>query len=166
MAHGNELQKKKYYWLKLPKNFFKNARIKKLRKIAGGDTYTIIYLKMMLLCIDNKGVIVYEGIENDLAKELALKLDEEEDNVNVTINFLKANDLWEELENGDGFLPEAYGNTGSETHANVIKKNQRLKLGLENVQPMSNQCPTDIEIDIDTDIEKELELEKEIINEE
>ena len=33
---------KRYYWLKLQDDFFKSKRIKKLRKIAGGDTYTII----------------------------------------------------------------------------------------------------------------------------
>lgn len=36
---------KRYYWLKLPDGFFRQKAIKKLRKIAGGDTYTIIYLK-------------------------------------------------------------------------------------------------------------------------
>ena len=31
---------KKYYWLKLKEDFFRQKEIKKLRKIAGGDTYT------------------------------------------------------------------------------------------------------------------------------
>ena len=31
---------KKYYWLKLKKDFFNQKEIKKLRKIAGGDTYS------------------------------------------------------------------------------------------------------------------------------
>ena len=127
MASGNELQKKRYYWLKLPKNFFKNARIKKLRKIAGGDTYTIIYLKLMLLCIDNDGVIIYEGIEDSLEQELALKLDEEEENISITISFLKANNLLIEKEEGDILLPEAKDNTGSETHGNVQKRLQSAK---------------------------------------
>ena len=51
MAHGNEINNKKYYWLKLDRHFFGNARIKKLRKLAGGDTYTIIYLKLLLLML-------------------------------------------------------------------------------------------------------------------
>ena len=38
---------KKYYWLKLKEDFFRDKKIKKLRKIAGGDTYTIIYLKYL-----------------------------------------------------------------------------------------------------------------------
>ena len=39
---------KRYFWLKLFEDFFSSKRIKKLRSLAGGDTYTIIYLKMQL----------------------------------------------------------------------------------------------------------------------
>ncbi len=46
---------KRYYWLKLPDDFFRQKPIKKLRKIAGGDTYTIIYLKMLLIAMKQDG---------------------------------------------------------------------------------------------------------------
>ena len=46
---------KRYYWLKLPDDFFRQKPIKKLRRIAGGDTYTIIYLKMLLVSLKNEG---------------------------------------------------------------------------------------------------------------
>ena len=42
---------KRYYWLKLYDDFFSSLRIKKLRKLAGGDTYLAIYLKMQLLAM-------------------------------------------------------------------------------------------------------------------
>lgn len=45
------MAEKKYYWLKMTDQFFEDKAIKKLRKIAGGDTYTIIYLKMLLTAI-------------------------------------------------------------------------------------------------------------------
>ena len=51
-------ENKKYYWLKLMNDFFTQPRIKKLRKIAGGDTYTIIYLKLQLLSLKTNGVLV------------------------------------------------------------------------------------------------------------
>lgn len=81
---------KKYFWLKLPKNFFEDARIKKLRRIAGGDTYVVIFLKMMLLVINSDGIFIFERIEKTLAEELALILDEDEDNVKVVLSFLMA----------------------------------------------------------------------------
>lgn len=85
MAHGNEINGKRYFWLKLDRHFFNNARIKKLRRLAGGDTYTIIYLKLLLLSIEFNGLLIYEGIEETFEKEMALKLEEDEENVVVTI---------------------------------------------------------------------------------
>ena len=60
---------KRYYWLKLRETFFDELEIKKLRRIAGGDTFTIIYLKMLLLSINNNGILVHEGIEEDFADD-------------------------------------------------------------------------------------------------
>ena len=75
---NESVKKKRYYWLKLNEGFFDQPVIKKLRKIAGGDTYTCIYLKMMLMSVKTEGVLIYEGLEETLEKELALKLDEDE----------------------------------------------------------------------------------------
>ena len=48
---------KKYFWLKLKDDFFQQRAIKKLRKLAGGDTFTIIYLKLQLLSLKDEGRI-------------------------------------------------------------------------------------------------------------
>lgn len=159
MAHGNEINGKKYFWLKLDRHFFGNARIKKLRRLAGGDTYTIIYLKLLLLSIEFNGLLIYEGIEDSFEKEMALKLEEDEENVLVTINYLKMQGLLEERD-GDGYLPEAASSIGSETKSNVYKRQRKGLVGNipTQLQPPSNQIP--IEIDIEKDIE--LEQEKEV----
>ena len=77
---------KRYYWLKLPDDFFRQKPIKKLRKIAGGDTYTIIYLKMLLIAMKHDGRLYFEGVEDNFYEELALELDEEAENVQAEIN--------------------------------------------------------------------------------
>lgn len=77
------MAEKKYYWLKMTDQFFEDKAIKKLRKIAGGDTYTIIYLKMLLTAIKQGNKMYFEGIEDDFMEELALELDEDTDNVKV-----------------------------------------------------------------------------------
>lgn len=76
---------KRYYWLKLPDGFFRQKAIKKLRKIAGGDTYTIIYLKMLLVAMKQDGRLYFEGVEATFYDELALDLDEEVENVRVVL---------------------------------------------------------------------------------
>ena len=106
---------KKYFWLRLQHDFFQSKRIKKLRKLAGGDTYTIIYLKMQLKAIMNDGVLTYTGIEPTFAEELALDIDEEPDNVLVTINYLLSCGLMESSDGNEYLLPYAVENTGSET---------------------------------------------------
>ena len=68
---------KRYFWLKLHKDFFKRKEIKRLRKIAGGDTYTIIYMEMLLRSIIDEGKLFFDGLEDDFASELALDLDED-----------------------------------------------------------------------------------------
>lgn len=107
------MAEKRYYWLKLKEDYFNNPKIKKLRKIAGGDTYTIIYLKMQLLSIKNGGIIEYEGIEPTFEEELALKLDEDIDNVTVTLNYLQLQSLVD-ANNNEFMLIEATNNIGSE----------------------------------------------------
>ena len=62
--------------------------MKKLRRIAGGDTYTIIYLKLQLLSAEAGGWLYYEGVENTFTEELAILLDEDLKDVRTAINIL------------------------------------------------------------------------------
>lgn len=109
------MAEKRYYWLKLKEDYFNSPKIKKLRKIAGGDTYTIIYLKMQLLSIKNNGIIEFEKIEPTFQEELALKLDEDVENVSVTLAYLQTQGLIDMNENNEFLLLEASNNIGSES---------------------------------------------------
>jgi predicted phage replisome organizer/uncharacterized phage protein (TIGR02220 family) len=131
---------KRYYWLKLKDDFFTQKAIKKLRKIAGGDTFTIIYLKMMLLAMKSDGKLYFEGIENNFYEELALELDEDEANVNLTVNYLINHGLMEESQN-EYFLPESVSNVGSETDSaeRVRKFRQKTLQGNAVVTPSNAQ---------------------------
>ena len=84
---------KRYFWLKLRKDFFNQKEIKLLRKIAGGDTYTIIYLKILLLSLENDGKVYFDGVTNTFAEEIALEIDEDAENVGVCMKFLEQKGL-------------------------------------------------------------------------
>ena len=105
---------KRYYWLKLYDDFFGSFRIKKLRKMAGGDTFVIIYLKMQLKAMKTDGVLTFRGLEKDIVDELAIDLDEEPDNVRITVAYLLSCGLAESNQDMNLFLPYAVTNTGSE----------------------------------------------------
>jgi predicted phage replisome organizer len=147
---------KKYYWLKLKDDFFTLKEIKKLRKIAGGDTYTIIYLKLQLLSLKKEGMIVFEGIEDTFVEELALTLDEEPENVKMTLLFLQKVGFIEEVSNDEFLLPQAVQSMGSETSVaeRVRKHRENQKLLQSNTQVTI--CNTEIEIEKDKEIEKDI----------
>ena len=101
--------------MKFKEDFFDSKRIKKLRNMAGGDTYCIIYLKMQLKALKTGGVLEFTGVESEFADELALDLDEKPDDVRVTLLFLLQYGLCECSDNVHYFLPWVEANTGSET---------------------------------------------------
>lgn len=158
-------ENKRYYWLKLNKDFFGSKRIKKLRKMAGGDTYTIIYLKMQLLSLEKGGYLEYSGLEDEFYKEIALDIDEDEVNVQATILYLLSCGLLETSDNIEYLLPFVQDNLGSETastrRSRISRQNAQKKLQCNSEATGCNilhqNCNVDIEIekDIDTDIEKE-----------
>ena len=121
------MSNKRYWWIKLKEDFFKSLAIKRLRKLAGGDTYTLIYLEMQLLAMKNDGIIAFQGIDCDIASEIALTLDEEVDNVRVCLQFLESNGMAEIMCGGDCFLPETIENTGSETDSAQRMRKAREK---------------------------------------
>ena len=153
---------KKYYWLKLKDDWFNSKVIKKLRKIAGGDTYTIIYLKMLLLSLKNEGKLYYEGVEESFADELALELDEETDNVNVTISFLQNCGLIEIVDPDEYVLTEVPAAIGSETESAERMRKCRANRNRKLLEEKTSHCDGAVTAsDTEIDIEKDIETEKE-----
>ena len=116
---------KKYFWLKLKADFFTSRAMKKLRKIAGGDTYTIIYLKMQLLSLKDEGILYYEGVEPTFYEEMALALDEDVENVQATILFLENAGLMQKKSDTEYILTEVPYLIGSEGDSAVRMRRHR-----------------------------------------
>lgn len=160
----------RFFWLKLEKNFFGDAKIKKLRKLPGGDTLALIYLELMLLSIETNGVLIYEGLEDSFEAELSLKIEEDENSILIVINFLRQYGLLTEIESEDAlFLTQNNWSIGSETDSARRKrqaKNADLGKFPENF-PLFPERSKEKEKDQkkkkkELDIELEIELEKEL----
>lgn len=106
---------KRFYWLKIGATFFDDLKIQKLRKIAGGDTFTCIYLKLMILSLKNDGNIYFESIFEDIEDELAIKLNETVENIKATLVFCKSMKMIEIYENKSLFFKQVKDITGSES---------------------------------------------------
>lgn len=162
------MTEKRFYWLKMMDNFFRQKEIKKLRKLAGGDTYTIIYQEMMLLSLENGGKLYFEDFGEDLAEEIALELDENPENVRMTMSYLMAHKLMTVHPSGDEYMMEKVPlMVGGESSAAERMRRHRAKKKNEavlceknndnrnNVTIERNFVTTELRReDIDIDIEK------------
>lgn len=154
MAEGQ----KRYYWLKLQNDFFSRKEIKRLRRIAGGDTLTIIYLKMLCRSLKDNGKLYYDGLDNDFVSELAMDIDEDTENVQITVNYLIKTGLLEQIDEVEYTLKDAESNTGSETAAAGRMRRCRAK----KVTEMRNNVTQELQVgyvEIEKEIEKEIEIE-------
>lgn len=150
---------KRYYWLKLSEDFFRQKEIKKLRRIAGGDTYTVIYLKMLLRSMEDGGKLYYEGYESDFASELALDIDEDVENVKMTVAFLIANGILHENTASEFEITTAREMVGSEGgSARRMRKMRAVKAIADGEKRLLSQCDSDVTAR-DTDIDKEIEID-------
>lgn len=156
---------KRYYWLKLHEDFFRQKEIKQLRKIAGGDTFTIIYLKMLLRSLKDDGRLYYEGIDDDFTSEIALDIDEDEENVKVTVAFLLSKGILVQCKPDEYELLTAKAMTGSEGYA--AQRMRKLRASKAEKLLEASHCdaavterdaavmPSDEEIDIELESDTE-----------
>ena len=158
---------KNFWFLKIPDDYFYSKEMKKLRRIAGGAVYSLIYLKMQQIAMKSSGRIYFDGLEDTVAAEIALTIDEAPEDVQATLVLLEKMGLAERESAETIYLPESEENTGRETEWARKKRDYRAKLAAanqsrigqyeDNVLNVSSKCPTDIDIDtdIDTDTERE-----------
>ena len=163
-ADSDTVTGKRYYWLRLYDDFFTSKRIKKLRRMAGGDTYTIIYLKMQLTAMKNDGILKWTGLEDNIADELSLDLDESPDDIKVTLAFLLSCGLAETSDNVSYYFPYSVCNVGSEgSSAKRVRDFRRRQKEINSSEAL--QCNTDVtpmkQIG-NGEKEKEKEIDKEI----
>ena len=117
--------KKRFWWLKLKEGYFSSMEMRRLRKAAGGEVFTIIYLKLQLVSLRTDGVISYNGYDETFAKEIAFAIDEDAEDVANAIAILRRLKLIEDITDESFFIPEAVANTGSESDAAARMRRMR-----------------------------------------
>lgn len=165
---------KRYYYLKISSEFFNDKAIKRLRRLPGGDTYTIVYLKMLLSSLETDGYIVYESVEDNPIEEIALDIDEDVEAVEITMNYLVKKGLASYM-NENIELTRVHELSGSETASTRrSRKCRALQFDTEMLQCNTNATPlqhdatkcnviqeTETEKELETDIETETKTETE-----
>lgn len=109
----------------MEQSFFEQKEIKYLRRLPGGDTYTIIYLKLILKSLENDGKIYYENIGDDYSQEWALEIEEDEKAVSFLVAFLINKGLMIDCGFDEFEITKTKSLVGSETASAERKRRQR-----------------------------------------
>ena len=145
---------KRYFWLRLKKTYFNQLEQKKMSRQADGKDMQIVYLRMMLLSLDNDGYIFFQGVYDSLEEELAEEFNESVEIIRKTVTYLVNNNMVTIDAEDNCFLPEAQSLTGSECYsAERVRKLRKKRKAL--------QCNNDV---TPCNEEKEIEKDKENSN--
>lgn len=153
---------KRYYWIKLKKDFFNDIRMMKADKMENGKTIIVIYLKILLESLKNDGQIRHMGIEPDIASELALVTGEDEEEIKRTLDFLEKVGCIRTNEDKTISMLMLDDMVGSETESAKNMRKSRAKKKKENSQCDNNVKQCDIEIEKEKEKEKDKNIEIEL----
>ena len=147
-------EKKRYYWMKLKKNFFEQKMIKILRTFANGEKMIMIFLKIQLHSLENDGYIYYENMLPEFEQELAIAIDEDTESVKLTLDTLIRFGAVEKVDEKKYYITALEDCIGSESASAKRMRNKREKDDASQCDGKVSHC--------DTETEKEKDTEKEL----
>ena len=145
------MAEKKYYWLKLKRDFFKRHDIRIIETMPNGKDYILFYLKLLLESIDHEGALRFSDAIPYNEQMLSVITNTNVDIVKSAMEIFLGLNMIEVFDDKTIYMNEVDKLIGSETKWAEKKRIQRAQL--------SSNCP--IEIDIDKDIHKDIEKEEE-----
>lgn len=166
------MSNKKYYWLKLKKDFFKRHDIQIIENMPNGKDYVLFYLKLLVESVDHEGGLRFNETIPYNEQMLATITNTNVDTVVNAMKLFKELGMVEILDDKTIYMNEVSKMLGAETYWAQKKREERQKNKLPQTEvPRIGQCPTEvqdvqvmskveIEKEIDIEIEKEIEKEK------
>ena len=151
-------ENKRYYWLKLKRDFFRRHDIQIVENMPNGKDYILFYLKLLCESVDHNGNLRFSEQIPYNEQMLATITNTNIDVVRSAIQVFEELGMMEVLDDGTYFMNEVQKMLGSETKWAEKKRDYRLKKGQcpQGVLPMSDKSKREsIEKDIDKEREKE-----------
>lgn len=147
---------KKYYWLKLQRDFFKRHDIRIIEDMKNGKDYVLFYLKLLVESIDHDGNLRFNDTIPYNDTMLATITNTNIDIVRSAMKIFTELKMLEILDDETIFMGEVHKMLGSETK--WAEKKRLYRRIEDNVPELSAGCPHDVRQE--KELEKELELEK------
>lgn len=153
------MENRKFYWLKLKRDFFKRHDIRIIEEMENGKDYLLFYLKMLLESIDHEGELRFSETIPYNEKMLSVITNTNIDIVRSAMKVFIDLKMIEILDDSTIYMTEVLKLTGSETAtAERMRKSRKKQKALAECNNVTNEC-NDVQ-NCYTEIEKELELEK------
>lgn len=160
---------KKYYWLRLQKDFFKRHDIRIIESMPNGKDYILFYLKMLVESIDHEGELRFSETIPYSEDMLATITNTNIDIVRVAMKVFEELDMVEVLEDKTIFMAEVEKMIGSCSEDDPVKREShrlrqqryRDRKKLEASRDDNVTVTRDVEIELEIDKELEIEIEEE-----
>ena len=147
-------ENKKYYWLKLKRDFFKRHDVRIIEEMPNGKDYILFYLKLLLESIDHEGELRFSETIPYNEQMLSVITHTNIDIVKAAMSIFTELKMVEVYDDMTIYMNEVQKLIGSEvSSAERVRKHRKNQKAL--------QCNTEV-TKSNTEIEKEKELHKEI----
>lgn len=157
-------ESKKYYWLKLHRDFFKRHDVKIIKDQKNGAEYLLFYLNLLTESIDHEGMLRFSELIPYDEKMLSTITDTNIDIVRSAVTLFTNLGLIEIFDDKTIFMTEVQKMIGAETEYAIKKRAYREKIkSEEDVLIEADIVETKKDnVRQEKEIEKEIELDKEI----
>ena len=155
---------KKFYWLKLKRDFFKRHDIRIIEEMPNGKDYVLFYLKLLLESIDHEGSLRFSDTIPYNEQMLSVITNTNVDIVRRALEIFTGLKLIEIFDDQTIYMGEVEKMIGSESwsaeRVRRFRDKQKALLCNGDVTSCNEEKEIEIKKDIDTDTEIERENEK------
>lgn len=161
MAEG-----KKFYWLKLKRDFFKRHDIRIIEEMPNGKDYVLFYLKLLLESIDHEGSLRFSDTIPYNEQMLSVVTNTNIDIVRSAMKLFTELKLMEVLDDATIYMAEVNNMIGSESwsaeRVRRFRQKQQALLCNTDVTSCNEEIEKESELDTDLDLEIKKEKDKDI----
>lgn len=137
---------KKYFWLKLRRDFFKRHDIRILKAMDNGEAIVLFYIELLAESVDHEGALRYSPSKPYTPDMLAVIFDTNAAFVGEALEVLEAAELIKTEEDGTIVLPKALELIGNEADNDNARRQARFRerKRLEKPQDVTNSVTDNV----------------------
>ena len=150
---------KKYYWLKLDRNFFKRHDVRIIEDMPNGKEYVLFFMKLLVESIDHEGSLRFNELIPYNDQMLATITHTNIDIVRSAIKLFQSLNLLEIMDDKTIYIHDTTKMLGMETEWAQKKRDYRIKRIEEKDNERTSEDIVRQEIDKEKDLDKEKDKE-------